>query len=91
MKNLIPTYKEFITEEDEWIESVISFKEDSQLTQKIIAKLQQIGVDTGSLKSTYNAESKQREIRVFNKLTSELNNLFDKDEYAGITIKKYEE
>jgi len=90
MKNLIPTFGEFLIEQEDWIESIISFKEDPQFTQKIISKLQQIGVDTGSLKSSYNAETKQREIRVFNKLTSELSSLFDKDEFAEITIKKYE-
>jgi len=91
MKHAIPTFKEFLKEEQDWIESVITFKEDSQLTQKVLKALQDNGLDTGSIKSEYNAKTKKRQIRIFNKTVEDLESLFKKDEFSSLTIKNYEE
>lgn len=85
------SFYEFVKEEQDWIESVISFDEDSNLTQDIIKTLQEHGVDTGSFKSSFNADTKKREIRVFNKRVEDLELIFKADKYSGLSIKKYEE
>lgn len=82
------SFEKFLLEEnEEYIESVLVYPNDTSLHQKVMNKIMNHNIDTGSIKQEIDSKNNKRIIKIFNRSVDELKTIFKENEFASVIIK----